>query len=599
MTRQAIPLSAAHLTTVVLVALVCALAVGLVAAGPIVGPGTTFDASADGPTVTITEELELDDSPTFPDNQTVDLSPHATFESDGDTNVTVDRIAGAWTNLTTHDVNAGLTVNPGDKQAVTVQGSDVTALNVSAVDMTTDTVDIAYDAGSSVEVTVTDLPADATVDALAAGSGDLLDQQTADGAGEATFSLDAGVRDVTFVGAAAEFTVDVTGTNSPVTEGGVLTVDVAVENVGTVAGERTVELREFDGGTVDSESVSLDAGGEATLTLEWQTRNAGDGTVSVVTGDDEATATVEVDAVPESGGGTSGGDDDDSGEGTDDGDDSDDTDDGDDDTSEDDDSDGDEDSDTGGDEDDTSDDSGDTGDDTDGTDGDGTGEDGDGEDDGDGGSDGSDGSDDAGGDDGDDSDEATGGREPPTGDPDEGEQWVEPTDLPAIEIVEVRLETAPANSVDATSTVALENTGASDRETEVRFVLDGEVVAEKTVDVPGGSRVTVTHTERIEEPGRHEFVSNVATVGADGTTVRTFDFGIGVVELDSEGELASLDEPADAPSTAEPSVSHSEDTDEETDDGFPIPTPAVVLLAGILLVAAVSAVVLAWGRRRT
>jgi hypothetical protein len=280
----------------VLVLLACLGLAGIAVAGPVVGPGTAFEASADGPTVTITEELELADGEVFPDDRTVDLSPHATFVSDGATNVTVDTISGAWTNVTTHDVAAGLEIDPSDKQTVTVRGSDVSTLNVSAVDTTTDAVDVTYDADSAVELTVTGLPAETTIDAVDADSDAQLDQQTTDGSGTATFSLDSGVRAITFREATDDFVVDITGTNSPVTEGETLTVDVTVENVGTVAGERTVELLNFDGVLVDDEPVSLDTGEGTDRTLTWDTASAGDGTITASVARSEDSAVVEIES---------------------------------------------------------------------------------------------------------------------------------------------------------------------------------------------------------------------------------------------------------------------------------------------------------------
>ncbi|CCQ35362.1 probable secreted glycoprotein [Natronomonas moolapensis 8.8.11] len=136
-------------------------------------------------------------------------------------------------------------------------------------------------------------------------------------------------------------------------------------------------------------------------------------------------------------------------------------------------------------------------------------------------------------------DETSGPREP-SGETSGDEEWVEPSEFHAVDIVDVQLVTAPANSVNATSIVTLDNPSTDDQRTDVRFVIDGEVVEERDVVVPGTERVNVTHSEILEEPGTHESASNIATRADDGGIIRTYDFEIGSVELDEDGtELAS------------------------------------------------------------
>ena len=183
--------------TVATLLILFSLAVGVAAAGPVVGPGTTFEASDSGPTITITEQLELADSDRFPDGNTVDLSPNATFSSSGDTTATVDQIDGPWTNVSTTDVSNGLTINASDKQSITVEGSSVSAINISSVDPTTDDAALSYDAGSSVNVTVTGLRADRDYAAFDIDNQNELAQVTTDGSGTATFTLESGTNDVT------------------------------------------------------------------------------------------------------------------------------------------------------------------------------------------------------------------------------------------------------------------------------------------------------------------------------------------------------------------------------------------------------------------
>lgn len=174
------------------VGLLVAAGVGTAVAQISVADGTVFEAGDDGPTVETTEALTLDSPFDYPDAHTVDLSPNATFESDGATNVTVDSIDGEWTNLTTHDVSAGLTVDPADKQAVTIEGDTVSAVAFRDVDPASGRADLTYDADGELDVTIETLPADATVYAVALEEGERLDDATTGGSGTATLALPAG-----------------------------------------------------------------------------------------------------------------------------------------------------------------------------------------------------------------------------------------------------------------------------------------------------------------------------------------------------------------------------------------------------------------------
>jgi len=166
--------------------------VGVAAAQVTVTSGTVFEASDDGPTVEISETLTLDSPYDYPDGQTVDLAPKATFESDGDTDVTVERIDGEWTELTTHDVAAGLEVDPHDKQAVTIEGDDVSAFAFRNVDVeTTDEAALEYTADDPVTVTLTDLPAARDLEFEARESGEVIAEGTTDGDGTFEVTLDA------------------------------------------------------------------------------------------------------------------------------------------------------------------------------------------------------------------------------------------------------------------------------------------------------------------------------------------------------------------------------------------------------------------------
>lgn len=176
------------------VVLLASAAVGVTVAtdGPVVQSGTTFNASADGPTITVTENLELDDSAIFPDDGMVDLSPNATFTSESATNATVDSIDGDWTNLTTHNVSGGLDADPTDKQQVTVEGDDVANLSFRDVDTSSGEVDLSYSADAEFNLTVTNLPADQAIEAVDADTGAQITTETTDSQGTATFTFGSG-----------------------------------------------------------------------------------------------------------------------------------------------------------------------------------------------------------------------------------------------------------------------------------------------------------------------------------------------------------------------------------------------------------------------
>jgi uncharacterized cupredoxin-like copper-binding protein len=97
------------------------------------------------------------------------------------------------------------------------------------------------------------------------------------------------------------FEVEITDTNSPVTEGETLTVDVNVTNTGDVSDTQTLNLTDsgFNGTERNTEDVTL-AGGESddSITLEWETSggDAGSGSVAVFSDNDSDAETVTVDA---------------------------------------------------------------------------------------------------------------------------------------------------------------------------------------------------------------------------------------------------------------------------------------------------------------
>jgi 5-hydroxyisourate hydrolase-like protein (transthyretin family) len=423
---------------------------------------------------------------------------------------------------------------------------------------------------------------------------------------------------------AAFFAVDIADTNTPVVEGEALTVEAAVENTGDREATQTITLEDIGGTVVDSASVTLGGGERETLVLAWETTadDLGTDSVTVASANDSASADVTVEsdddsdpmptpAPPPGDDETPGADPPDDGDEGSSGDDE----------SEDPSGDSGEDSsddreDDGDGENGNSDDDGDSEDgEDDGDGGDGDGDDGSGDDSTDDGDDSGDDStddgdttdeDDSSGDDGDttDSDQSDDGATPdapttttpvpaqtpgdttgdvqqPSGDTSGDTRWVDPRELPGLEVVDATLDAEEVNSVDVTSTITLRNPTATDREATVRYVLGGAVVGTETVTVPRGDERTVTHTERVVETGSYEFTANVATT-VDGEVVRSFDFVVGSLDLKETGEFTTRGAQSlrpvlstlSAPDTADP-------TDE--DGSAPLWPVAVAVVALVAL----------------
>lgn len=103
------------------------------------------------------------------------------------------------------------------------------------------------------------------------------------------------------------------------------------------------------------------------------------------------------------------------------------------------------------------------------------------------------------------------------------------------------------------NTITLENIADVDQVVDVRFVLDGDVVHEERISVPGGERMNVSHSETLTEPGEYEFAANVGLSTDEESYVRSFDFDIGWTELDDGGhpvavqQADSSDDPGSSP----------------------------------------------------
>jgi len=101
------------------------------------------------------------------------------------------------------------------------------------------------------------------------------------------------------LGPRSNFSVTITGTNGPVTEGETVDMSVDVTNTGAASATDTITLSSR-GQTVDSQSVSVGAGQTTSITLQQPTSSgdAGTLTLTVSSSDDSAQTTVTVEDGP-------------------------------------------------------------------------------------------------------------------------------------------------------------------------------------------------------------------------------------------------------------------------------------------------------------
>jgi len=88
----------------------------------------------------------------------------------------------------------------------------------------------------------------------------------------------------------ATFDVAIAETNAPIDEGGNLTVQTEVENVGDLAGTQTIELTAFDGTVVNTTTLTLDPGERRTIPMTWGTQRGDAATDRVSVASDNETA---------------------------------------------------------------------------------------------------------------------------------------------------------------------------------------------------------------------------------------------------------------------------------------------------------------------
>ena len=161
-----------------------------------VSQGATWDASDEGPEVTLLEETEQVAERPLPDRHTVDLAPHGQLHSDGETSMEISgHVDSDFVTLTNIQTNGNeISATMTDQPDVTFSG-DVDHIEWREVNTGTDSLDFAHN--GDIEIVV-DVGGSANgYLAKDAESGETLDTDTSGGS-TATFSLQ-GQNEVTIV----------------------------------------------------------------------------------------------------------------------------------------------------------------------------------------------------------------------------------------------------------------------------------------------------------------------------------------------------------------------------------------------------------------
>lgn len=179
-----------------------ALVLALVLLSTLAGPALAYTATqgtvigvAGGPTVTLGATLDLaNGNPTDTATGTVWINTtggsDVRFQSNVDTEATIDALTGSYTNVSAVNVTGGdLTIDPSDKERVVI-GGGVTALDFASPTANDGTPDFIFDASGAWNITVRGLSPSTTY--LAHDGSSLLDTATTDGSGVATFHLSSG-----------------------------------------------------------------------------------------------------------------------------------------------------------------------------------------------------------------------------------------------------------------------------------------------------------------------------------------------------------------------------------------------------------------------
>lgn len=165
-----------------------------------VDDGTPY-GSPSGMNVTLTGDTQLDGESLFPNSNSVELNTsdgNITFTAAGTASATVDKsnITGTYTNVTSIDASSNnVSINPEDKSNITV-GSGINWIEFRDGNADDGNVDYYYDAGSTVNVTVRGLSANAEYGAVDQQNNEVEDTSTSDSSGTVTFVTESGTNDI-------------------------------------------------------------------------------------------------------------------------------------------------------------------------------------------------------------------------------------------------------------------------------------------------------------------------------------------------------------------------------------------------------------------
>ena len=220
-------------------------------------------------------------------------------------------------NSTVRTVNTS-TYNTGSTYRVTFGDSTDQFFNVSALQLSATAADTTINASTDLEVDVSVIRDGPVTVRLRNASGDVVrslplsltggdettvnfgTQRAADGPYTVTVVDNETTTTVTTaaitVTGDADFGVVVDGTTGPVTAGETLSVDATVTNCDGFQSTEQVALRDADGTTLDTASVTLAGGESRTVTLSWQpgVGDAGERTLTVAGATDTETTDVTV-----------------------------------------------------------------------------------------------------------------------------------------------------------------------------------------------------------------------------------------------------------------------------------------------------------------
>ncbi len=124
----------------------------------------THLAADDGPEIVLDEDVELNAQHPFPDENTIDLSPYGTLESDGETFARVSNLDDERAKLGELEVSdEKLVADLDDKNAIGAEG-DIDTIEFEDIDLNEQNGEIEYTANSyDFEITVYDLQPDTNV----------------------------------------------------------------------------------------------------------------------------------------------------------------------------------------------------------------------------------------------------------------------------------------------------------------------------------------------------------------------------------------------------------------------------------------------------